>query len=184
MRRSAFFFGGARRLRRPHARTFSDIRTPSGKSALRRPFSFLTNAVPLPAAPGVPASLRRLRALVPRLMRTAPCCAHCAVSAVPFCGPAFRPQSLLFQELSVRALRVLVFFKDAPRGSQGRFCPWSRERKGQAKGVLRFCERRIRCTHFRRLDRRLLEYRLTAAVVPVFVDLFFWVSIAPCFFAS
>lgn len=58
MRRSAFFFGGARRLRRPHARTFSDIRTPSGKSALRRPFSFLTNAVPLPAAPGVPAPLR------------------------------------------------------------------------------------------------------------------------------
>ena len=47
MRRSAFFFGGARRLRRPHARSFSDIRTPSGKSALRRPFSFLTNAVPL-----------------------------------------------------------------------------------------------------------------------------------------
>ena len=137
MRRSAFFFGGARRLRRPHARSFSDIRTPSGKSALRRPFSFLTNAVPLPAAPGVPASLLRLRALVPRLMRTAPCCAHCAVSAVPFCGPAFRPQSLLSQELSVRALRVLVFFKDAPRDSQGRFCPWSRERK--ARGRCREC---------------------------------------------
>lgn len=144
MRRSAFFFGGARRLRRPHARTFSDIRTPSGKSALRRPFSFLTNAVPLPAAPGVPASLRRLRALVPRLMRTAPCCAHCAVSAVPFCAPAFRPQSLLFQELSVRALRVLVFFKDAPRGSQGRFCPWSRERKaGEGEGSASL----LRATH-------------------------------------
>lgn len=93
MRRSAFFFGGARRLRRPHARSFSDIRTPSGKSALRRPFSFLTNAVPLPAAPGVPATLCRLRALVPRLMRTAPCCVRCAflwagVSAAvsPFSG--------------------------------------------------------------------------------------------------
>lgn len=121
MRRSAFFFGGARRLRRPHARSFSDIRTPSGKSALRRPFSFLTNAVPLPAAPGVPASLLRLRALVPRLMRTAPCCAHCAVSAVPFCGPAFRPQSLLSQELSVRALRVLAgAFLSLESGEEGR----------------------------------------------------------------
>lgn len=121
MRRSAFFFGGARRLRRPHARSFSDIRTPSGKSALRRPFSFLTNAVPLPAAPGVPASLLRLRALVPRLMRTAPCCAHCAVSAVPFCGPAFRPQSLLSQELSVRALRVLAgAFLSLKSGEEGR----------------------------------------------------------------
>lgn len=121
MRRSAFFFGGARRLRRPHARSFSDIRTPSGKSALRRPFSFLTNAVPLPAAPGVPASLLRLRALVPRLMRTAPCCAHCVVSAVPFCGPAFRPQSLLSQELSVRALRVLAgAFLSLESGEEGR----------------------------------------------------------------
>ena len=126
MRRSAFFFGGARRLRRPHARSFSDIRTPSGKSALRRPFSFLTNAVPLPAAPGVPASLCRLHALVPRLMRTAPCCAHCAVSAVPFCGPAFRPQSLLSQELSVRALRVLAgAFLSLESGEEG----WGRLRE-------------------------------------------------------
>lgn len=140
MRRSAFFFGGARRLRRPHARSFSDIRTPSGKSALRRPFSFLTNAVPLPAAAGVPASLLRLRALVPRLMRTAPCCAHCAVSAVPFCGTAFRPQSLLFQELSVRALRVLVFFLRTRRGARrGVFVPGvGRGRQGKAKGVFRF----------------------------------------------
>lgn len=137
MRRSAFFFGGARRLRRPHARSFSDIRTPSGKSALRRPFSFLTNAVPLPAAPGVPASLLRLRALVPRLMRTAPCCAHCAVSAVPFCGPAFRPQSLLSQELSVRALRVLVFFLGRAAGLAGAFL--SLESGEEGRGRLREC---------------------------------------------
>lgn len=191
MRRSAFFLGGARRLRRPHARSFSDIRTPSGKSALRRPFSFLTNAVPLPAAPGVPASLRPCVLAPPscsctsvdahRTVLCALCCVRCAVLRAGV-SAAVSPFSGVVR---ARLAGARLFLRTRRGARRGVFVPGvGRGRQGKAQGVLRFCERRIRCAHFRRSGRRLLEYRLTAAVVPVFVDLIFWVSIAPCFFAS
>lgn len=137
MRRSAFFFGGARRLRRPHARSFSDIRTPSGKSALRRPFSFLTNAVPLPAAPGVlaPPSCSCASVDAHRTVLCALCCVRCAVLRAGV-SAAVSPFSGVVR---ARLAGARLFLRTRRGARRGVFVPGvGRGRQGKAKGVLRF----------------------------------------------
>ena len=140
MRRSAFFFGGARRLRRPHARSFSDIRTPSGK---KRPAAAVFVSDECRAAAG---GSRRSCVLAPpscscasvdahRTVLCALCCVRCAVLRAGV-SAAVSPFSRVVR---ARLAGARLFLRTRRGARWDVFVPGvGRGRQGKAKGVLRF----------------------------------------------